>query len=157
MPDAGDIQEDVLGRRIAAAVIDLVVLIGLFVLLAVTMGDSTTNGGGVSLALHGGAAALYFALVLLYYFVLEAALGQMVGKLLLGLRVLRADGSRASVGRIALRTLLRIVDWLPFFYLVGFVALLATGRPRRRLGDLAAKTVVTRAAATQHSLAAPPI
>jgi uncharacterized RDD family membrane protein YckC len=157
MPDAGDIQEDVLGRRLAAAVVDLVVLIALFVLLAVTIGDSTSKDGGVSLSLHGGAAALYFALVLLYYFVLEAALGQTVGKLLLGLRVLRPDGSRASVGRIALRTLLRIVDWLPFFYLVGFITLLATGHPRRRLGDLAAKTVVTRAAATQHSLAAPPI
>ena len=37
------------------------------------------------------------------------------------------------------------MDWLPFFYLVGFVAMLATGTRRKRLGDLAAKTSVRRA------------
>jgi uncharacterized RDD family membrane protein YckC len=155
--DEGDIQEDVLGRRISAALVDLVLLIALFVVLALTIGDSTTNDGSVSLALHGGAGAVYFALVVLYYFVLEAAIGQTVGKLLLGLRVLRADGSRPSVARVALRTVLRIVDWLPFLYLVGFITMMATGRRRLRLGDLAAKTIVTRAPSTRRrSLAVPP-
>jgi len=43
------------------------------------------------------------------------------------------------------RTLLRIVDWLPALYLVGFIAMLATGERRMRLGDLAARTRVARA------------
>jgi uncharacterized RDD family membrane protein YckC len=49
-----------------------------------------------------------------------------------------------DTGAIVLRTLLRVVDWLPF-YLVGFIVVLATGSRRRRLGDLAAKTSVARA------------
>jgi hypothetical protein len=49
------------------------------------------------------------------------------------------------VAAIAVRTLLRIVDWLPALYLVGFIAMLATGERRMRLGDLAARTRVARA------------
>jgi uncharacterized RDD family membrane protein YckC len=137
-------QEDVLGRRISAALRDLALLVVLFIVLALTIGESEAEGGSASLNLEGGSAALYFALVLIYYFALEAALGKTVGKLLLGLRVVRIDGSRPSVGVIALRTLLRIVDWLPFGYLVGFITMMVTGRRRQRLGDLAAKTRVVR-------------
>ena len=54
---------------------------------------------------------------------------------------MRAGPAPGSVG---LRTVLRVVDGLPFLYLVGFVAMLATGARRQRLGDLAARTLVTR-------------
>jgi len=56
-------------------------------------------------------------------------------------------GGKPSAGAIAIRTLARIVDGL-CFYAVGFIALLATGRRRQRVGDLAAKTHVVRASAT---------
>ena len=42
--------------------------------------------------------------------------------------------------------LLRIVDWLPLLYLAGFITALATGTRRQRIGDLAARTVMARAA-----------
>jgi Tol biopolymer transport system component/uncharacterized RDD family membrane protein YckC len=151
-------QEDVLGRRISAALIDLALLLGLFVVLALTIGESKVEGGSVSLSLNGADAGLYFALVLIYYFALEAALGQTAGKLLLGLRVVRPDGSRPSVFAIAVRTLLRIVDWLPLLYLVGFITMMATGSRRLRLGDLAARTSLARAPPVQHwSLALAPV
>jgi uncharacterized RDD family membrane protein YckC len=137
-------QEDLLGRRIGAALIDLALLAAVFAILAATIGESTVDGASFSFELTGAEAALYLALVLLYYFALEAALGQTVGKLLLGLRVVRTDGSRPSVAAIAVRTLLRVVDWLPFLYLVGFIAMLATSLRRQRLGDLAARTSVAR-------------
>lgn len=137
-------QEDLLGRRISAALIDLALLIVLFIVLALTIGESEAEGGSASLNLEGGPLAVYLVLVLVYYFALEAAIGQTVGKRLLGLRVVRIDGSRPSVAAIALRTLLRIVDWLPFGYLIGFITMMATGQRRQRLGDLAAKTGVAR-------------
>lgn len=137
-------QEDVLGRRITAALIDLALLGGLFIVVALAIGESTVEGGSVSLALDGWPAVVYFALVLLYYFALEAAIGQTLGKLLLGLRVVRADGRPPSAAAIALRTVLRIVDWLPLFYLAGFITMMATGQRRLRLGDLAAKTLLAR-------------
>jgi uncharacterized RDD family membrane protein YckC len=143
-------REDLLGPRIGAALIDLALLVAVFAILAATIGESTVEGGSLSFELNGSEAALYLALVLLYYFALEAAIGQTVGKLLLGLRVVRTDGSRPSVAVIALRTLLRVVDWLPLLYLVGFIAMLVTGPRRQRLGDLAAKTNVARALPVRH-------
>ncbi len=135
---------DVLGRRISAALIDLVLLTVLFIVLGLTIGESSTEGGSASVNLSGAGTALYVALVLLYYFAFEAAIGQTIGKRLLGLRVVRVDGSRPSAAAIAVRTLLRIVDGLPFLYLVGFITMLATGTRRQRLGDLAAGTRVVR-------------
>jgi len=143
-------QEDLLGHRIGAALIDLALLVALFAILAATIGESTVGGGGFSFELHGAEAVLYFALVLLYYFALEAAFGQTVGKLLLGLRVVRTDGGRPSVVAIAVRTLLRVVDFLPFLYLVGFIAMQVTGLRRQRLGDLAARTSVARTLPMRH-------
>ena len=114
----------------------------------------TVEEGGHSLGYATGSVltcypdnpALCRALVVLgYYFGFEVAVGQTVGKRLLGLRVTRADGSRPSVAAVAVRTLLRLVDWLPALYLVGFMAMLATGVRRQRLGDLAARTRVARA------------
>jgi hypothetical protein len=96
--------------------------------------------------------------MLLYYFASEVMFGQTVGKRLLGLRVTGIDGGRPSTAAVAGRTLLRIVDWLPVMYLVGFIAMMAGGVPRRRVGDLAARTVVVRAQpARRRSLALIPL
>lgn len=134
-----------IGPRIAAALLDVALMGILLVVLSLLFGDARSKDGEVSVELKGAAAGVYFALALLYYFGLEAATGQTLGKRLLGLRVLRADGTPAGPVPIAIRTLLRIVDFLPFFYLVGFVSVLATGSKEQRLGDLAAGTVVRRA------------
>jgi len=151
-------QEDLLGLRIAAALVDLVLLIGLGLLLGLTVGDSSVGEGSFSVSLTGWWLLLYVAVVLVYYFAVEAATGQTVGKRLLGLRVLGIEGRRASISAIAGRTLLRVVDWLPVMYLVGFITMLATGVPRKRVGDLAAKTVVARALPGQRrSLALAPL
>jgi uncharacterized RDD family membrane protein YckC len=140
---------DVLGRRIAAGLIDVGLLFVLFIVLGVTIGDtgSSESSGSTSgsVSLSGWPFFLYLGLVLAYYFVLEATLAATVGKLLLGLRVAGRDGGPTTSGAIALRTVVRIVDWLPLLYLVGFIAMLATGARRQRLGDLAAKTSVVRA------------
>jgi uncharacterized RDD family membrane protein YckC len=149
VPPAPPAQEDLLGRRSAAALIDVALLTGVFLIFGLTVGGISTEGG-FSVTLNWAWSLAYLAVVVAYYFVLEVAVGQTVGKRLLGLRVMGADGSRPSVAAIAVRTLLRIVDWLPFLYLVGFIAMLATGERRRRLGDLAAKTSVARALPVRH-------
>jgi uncharacterized RDD family membrane protein YckC len=123
----------------------MALLAGLFVIIAVAVGR-TTFGPGVSFSFWLSLTwwPVYLALLLGYYFTMETLTGQTVGKALAGLRVVRADGSRPSAGAIAARTLLRIIDWLPFLYLAGFITMLATGQRRKRLGDLAAGTVVAR-------------
>jgi uncharacterized RDD family membrane protein YckC len=143
-------QEDLLGPRIAAALIDLAVLLGLFIVVVLTIGEIGAEGGEFTFLLVGTDAVVYVILVLVYYFALEATIGQTVGKRLLGLRVLRSDGSRPSVLTIAIRTLLRIVDWLPLLYLTGFITMMVTGVRRQRLGDLAARTRVGRVPPARH-------
>ena len=142
--------EDLLGLRIAAALIDLCLLAGVLVILSTAVGQARAGGGNVSFYLTGTWAVVFLALALGYYFVLEAWAGQTVGKRLLGLRVLGAGGARPSMWAIAGRTLLRIVDWLPLLYLAGFITMLATGTRRLRIGDLAARTAVARAVPVRH-------
>lgn len=69
--------------------------------------------------------------------------GQTIGKRLLRLRVMDAQGLRLTFSQIVMRNLLRFVDGLPALYMVGGLACLLTGRAQR-LGDLAANTVVVR-------------
>jgi uncharacterized RDD family membrane protein YckC len=142
-------QEELMGLRISAALVDLAVLLGLFLVLSVATGGASWDQGP-RFDLGGGALFLFSVIALGYYFALEAAFGQTVGKYLLGLRVVRPDGSRPSMSAITGRTVLRIVDWLPLLYLVGFITMMATGGRRQRLGDLAARTRMGRASPAAH-------
>jgi uncharacterized RDD family membrane protein YckC len=150
--------------RAAAALVDIALLCGLFIVVGLATGGtpapalpgtSTFTVGDVGagtwwlrfgeVTVAGRWLALYLAILLLYFFILETRTGQTAGKRLLGLRVLGADANRPSAAAIATRTLLRLVDWLPLLYLTGFITILATGARRQRLGDLAAGTAVTAA------------
>jgi uncharacterized RDD family membrane protein YckC len=151
-------QEGVLGLRVAAALIDLLLLAGLFVVMASIGGRVSAGGGRFSVWLYDWWLVAFVAIAGLYYFALEAWSGQTVGKRLLGVQVYGAGRSRPSAGAVAGRTLLRLVDFLPFLYLVGFVVMMATGARRQRIGDLAAHTAVARAAPVRHrGLAAVPL
>jgi uncharacterized RDD family membrane protein YckC len=132
---------EVLGRRIGAALIDLVVVAVLLVVLGILIGESETADGGAQVSLDGGPALLWAALSLFYYFASEAITGRTLGKRLLGLRVVAADGGRAGAGKIAIRTAFRLVDGIGFYF-IGLIVVLVSGRRRQRLGDLAAQTTV---------------
>ena len=69
--------------------------------------------------------------------------GQTLGKRLLRLRVMDATGLRLRFSQVMMRNLLRAVDVLPGFYLLGGISCLLSRRGQR-LGDLAAGTVVVR-------------
>lgn len=89
---------------------------------------------------------LYFAASLVYAMVFEWYWrGQTLGKRLLGLRVVDAQGLRLRPAQVVLRNLLRAIDFLPGAYLVGVTACLLN-RKGQRLGDVAANTVVLREA-----------
>jgi uncharacterized RDD family membrane protein YckC len=139
-------EQDDLGLRISAALIDLVLLAGLFVVMACTVGHVKTGGGSFYVSLDAAWSAAFIGLAGLYYFMLEAVFGQTVGKRLFGIQVYGPGRTRPAVWAITVRTLLRAVDILPVLYLVGFIAMMATGARRQRLGDLAARTAVARTA-----------
>ncbi len=85
-----------------------------------------------------------FAGLWVYWTLLEVLWhGQTVGKRLVRIRVVKADGSPVGVFESAVRNLLRVVDFLPACYPVG-VATMLIDRRHRRLGDLLAGTVLVR-------------
>jgi len=67
--------------------------------------------------------------------------GQTPGKRAMGLAVLNDDGTPVRWPGALTRNLLRAVDFLPFLYGIGLLAMLLN-RDFKRLGDLAAGTVV---------------
>lgn len=67
--------------------------------------------------------------------------GETPGKRLFGLRVLNDNGTPVGWGPSLVRNLLRAVDFLPSFYGFGLASLLLS-RDFKRVGDLAAGTVV---------------
>jgi uncharacterized RDD family membrane protein YckC len=67
--------------------------------------------------------------------------GRTLGKRLLGLQVLRADGLPVGWRESVLRNLLLVGDFLPFFYFTGLLCMLFDTQ-FRRLGDIVAGTQV---------------
>ncbi len=95
----------------------------------------------------------YFVITISYAILLEWFWrGQTIGKRMLRLRVVDAEGLRLQFNQVVTRNLLRFVDSLPLFYFVGGVVCWFSPK-LQRLGDLAANTVVAR----QPRLAAPDV
>jgi RDD family len=80
-------------------------------------------------------ALIFFA----YVWLLEAALGATLGKVIIGIRVLH-DDERNRLAASATRNALRIVDGLAFYLVGAMVA--SCSRLRQRVGDICAETIV---------------
>lgn len=138
------------GRRVGAHFIDLairLVVLGPFtVWMLQSYGTTVRTATSVQTRIDGWpAVALFlgwFVVTLAYHSLAELAWGGSPGKRLLGMRVVRSDGGRIGLGQSVGRNAMRVVDAF-FAYIVGFVAMLANPQ-RKRLGDLAAKTLVVR-------------
>jgi uncharacterized RDD family membrane protein YckC len=74
---------------------------------------------------------------LVYTTAMELLVGKTVGKLVLGLKVVRLDGAEATRGMLLRRNLLRVVDLFPPMLLLVIASPL-----RQRVGDIAAETLV---------------
>ena len=136
------------GSRVAAALIDYSIC--LLAYFAVLLGVSSLGGTGLFGARSAawGAAVLYlllFAILWGYYVFFEGlADGQTPGKRLLRLRAVRDGGYSVTFGASAVRNLVRLLDMQPVFtYGVAIASVLFTKRGKR-LGDLAAGTIVVR-------------
>ena len=86
---------------------------------------------------------------MVYYVVPEGLYGASLGKMLLGLCVVRVDGRPLGMGSIWTRNILRFIDVLPVFYLIGGLSVRLT-KYSQRVGDKwAATTVVFRDQASE--------
>jgi len=141
-----------LGSRIVAGIIDYIIIgivaaiLAIFLLIPWVMTGPRTMGtfgpawiGGVF-----GMAGVMWVLWLIYFTYFEGTSGQTIGKSLIHIRVVKEDGSRCDLGSALVRNILRIVDHLPFLYLLGIMLIAATDN-KQRLGDMLAKTIVIKA------------
>jgi len=136
------------GARAFAFLIDW--HIRLILALAWFVAAALLYNGRLSLAAPAGNDALWFgavlapalAIYLLYHYVVELAMrGRTPGKRIAGVRIVARDGSAPSPGALLARNAFRVIDSLPLFYGVGFIAALMT-REHLRIGDMAAGTLL---------------
>lgn len=132
-----------LGDRFIAFALDVALLGGLFAIVDawafMRWGRFEASELQLTTASVVIAITLNSALLFLYGSLLEAACGATLGKVLVGIRVVRtAQGG--ALAACAVRNLLRIVDGLAF-YLVG-TAVAACSEARQRLGDICGRTAV---------------
>lgn len=150
-----------IGKRILAAIIDMVILLLLFLAFTRLWGhhsretitttsttvstsdaatpQSYTKTTSESVVNLGGWASLgYMVAWFLLMPVLEGKFGQTVGKMIVQVKVIRQDGEPATIGLSFVRHLLDFVDCFCFIGLI----IAVTNDKRTRIGDMAAKTYV---------------
>ncbi len=137
------------GTRFAAAVLDQIIGVAIVVpfLVAAFVGVFTGEGEPDAATMATGAMITLAGSVVWCWLTIRFVLrnGQSIAKKLLGIKVVRADGSSASLGRIfwlrnVVNTLLGIV---PLYTIVD--ALFIFGEPHQCLHDKLADTIVVKA------------
>lgn len=127
-----------LGSRFIARLIDSLIQLG--IIIALVLVSVALRGGWVGAVL----IVLGFASVFAYDVLFEVfASGRTIGKRAVRLRVVRSGGRPVGFAASLIRTVLRLVDFLPTLYLAGAITIVAS-RYNQRLGDLAAGTFVVR-------------
>lgn len=169
----------VMGRRVVASIIDGLVLgainLGLFFAMAekdvaqkVLSGERTADAtayGNITIndtewSIVGGRFMLYLAIVLAVFalvdWVLQGLKGWTPGKLVMGIRTVKADGTPPGIGKAITRWFLWLADGFPYFIygLVGFIVAM-TNDKRQRIGDKVADTYVVKAGAMGQPVDAP--
>jgi uncharacterized RDD family membrane protein YckC len=151
MPQNFEFSQAGVGKRFLAFLIDGIILGLLFYFFYIPFGSETHMGGGFCINLSIGTTyylcglpgIIYFLIFIFYYLILESLTAGTIGKIILGLRIVTLSGEKIDFKASFIRNLLRLIDFLPFFYLVGAIAIW-TSKEKQRLGDKLAKTIVIK-------------
>ena len=145
-----------LGSRAAALIIDQVILFALNAILFLSLFflvESNLNTMFLTSSFE-----TFLAITIILVFVLNGGYflfleffwgGRTIGKRVLGLRTIQDNGHRITLLSSFIRNLLRLIDSLPVGYLVGMLMIFFHSK-HKRLGDLAAGTLVVHEKITQH-------
>lgn len=131
-----------IGERILAQLVDYAVYFVWIIAVTAVLGFATATGiRGSSTWIITGAMMLPILLcpLLCEYFLN----GQTVGKMALKIKVIRLDGSKATLSSYLLRWLLSIIDIGFFSGLIAILTIAINGKGQR-LGDIAAGTTVIK-------------
>jgi len=141
------------GVRLAAVILDgVVVMFAVYVPISVGVVAAGLAGSGpppaelpLELALGSGVALIGFVVWVVFTIMYVGANGQTIAKKWLSIKVVRADGSRASLGRIfLLRNILNIaLSLIPLYGIID--SLFIFSESRQCLHDKIADTIVVNA------------
>lgn len=123
------------GERIVAFIIDLVIMLGYYIIAGFITSLSFEN-------------MWFWAIVglpITFYALLSELLlnGQSVGKRVMGIKVISLNGNQATLGQYLIRWIFRIVDIWGSVFVLGTVFIATTIR-NQRLGDIVAGTILIR-------------
>lgn len=125
------------GARVVASLVDGVLsfIAGLFLVMI----GAASGSDGLTALMY--VVAIFGSFI--FFIGFEATSGATPGKRLLGIKVVKEDGTPMDWGAAIVRNVLRIVDALPFWYLLGFFLVVFQSR-KQRVGDMAARTLVVK-------------
>jgi uncharacterized RDD family membrane protein YckC len=130
-----------LGSRFVARLLDTLIQLG--IILALLFAAGIVVGGvstGVTIAI---VVVVGFLVLFAYDIPFEVTGVETPGKRTMGIRVVARNAEPVDFVTSSVRNVLRIIDFLPTFYLLGSVSIVSTEHSQR-LGDLAAGTLVIR-------------
>ena len=126
-------------QRAVATIIDQI-LISIVIGILFVAGVVST---GASIGAIFTVVGISYVLWIIYYTYFEGTSGQTIGKRVMNIRTISADGSQLSMAQAFVRNILRIVDYLPTLYILGIILFFVTSE-HQRIGDMVAGTVVVR-------------
>jgi uncharacterized RDD family membrane protein YckC len=147
-----------IGSRSLALAIDLLLqslfIAGLFLLLNFLKIDLSSLQNGpedFDRSVVGAIAITVLFLITVGYFIIMETVtnGQTLGKMALRIRVRKELGYPPNFWDILLRNIIRPIDFLPFFYTIGFITMFLNPKCKR-LGDYAAGTIVVKEMPLKH-------
>ena len=141
--------------RSVAWLIDFLILIACYIVLGIVIGIVS---GWTGAEIGQGLMLLCMFMLMWFYnvFFEVGARGASPGQRTMGLKVASVSGAPVTLPQSIIRNLLRVVDFMPFGYLLGLVCCLFTQK-FQRLGDLVANTVVIYSGDKKKQTAAPKV
>lgn len=136
------------GERILAYLVDIVVL-AVYYLALFTIVEYSSNFTDIT-PIEDAEGAMWIGIlviilpIMLYHLLSEIFWnGYTVGKWFIGIRVVKIDGTRPSIGDYFIRWLIRLVEITLTSGVVAFFTIIINGKGQR-VGDIAAKTCVIK-------------
>ena len=124
------------GERIAAQLLDYLIMFSFIMIMTLlTEKIISDNNQGIF---------MFFMLIPIFFYSVLSEIfmnGQSLGKKALKIKVVKMDGSEATIGSYIVRWIFRLIDVNIFYGLVAIITIAVNGRGQR-VGDIVAKTSV---------------
>lgn len=128
------------GTRFISSFLDYVIIIGYAIFINMIILPLFVDKS--DLWLYFGTMSLFLLPAFFYHLALETFLGgQSIGKMVMKTKVVKIDGSRATIYEYFIRWTLSIVDIWLLGGVIGLVSIILT-KKSQRIGDIAASTTV---------------